>query len=234
QQHATTEQDIEDWFGGLQPRHTAIGIVTGPASGNIELTEIEGPYVAQFTELAELARNTGPGDLWTRINTGWVEQSPSGGIHWVYRVTGMDVPGNLKLAQGEDRATIAETRGKGGQFVAAPTGGHAHPSGNPWVRLAGGPATSPVLTAEQREQFHALLGTLDRRPQRDDTPAQSKPRLTGLLGQLEHAHQQQANTHDAGTTPGDDFENKTTWKDLLEPAGWTIAFQRGRTTYWTR
>src|SRR5690606_37042419 len=89
QQHATTEQDIEDWFGGLQPRHTAIGIVTGPASGNIELTEIEGPYVAQFTELAELARNTGLGDLWTRINTGWVEQSPSGGIHWVYRVTGM-------------------------------------------------------------------------------------------------------------------------------------------------
>lgn len=233
QNHETSTADIEDWFGGLQPRHTAIGIACGPASGNLEMVEIEGPYAHEIQNIAQLAQDTGLGELWARLNAGWVERSPSGGIHWFYRVEGMEVPGNTKLAQAEDRATIAETRGKGGQVVAAPTGGHAHPSGQPWARLAGGANTTPTLTAEEREQFHTLLGTLDRRPQRGDTN-ESKPRLTGLLGQLEHAHQAQANIHDAGTTPGDDFENKTTWKDLLEPAGWTVAFQRGRTTYWTR
>ncbi len=234
QNHETSTADIEDWFGGLQPRHTAIGIVTGPPSGNLEMVEIEGPYEHEIQTIAQLAQDTGLGELWARLNTGWVEQSPSGGVHWFYRVDGMEVPGNTKLAQAEDRATIAETRGKGGQVVASPTGGHAHDSGRPWARLAGGANTTPTLTADEREQFHTLLGTLDRRPQRSDTTAAGKPALTGLLAQLENAHTPQALADLGGSTPGDDFETKTTWKDLLEPAGWTIAFQRGRTTYWTR
>ena len=235
QNHETTERDIEDWFGGFHPRHTALGIVTGPASGNLEMTEIEGAYADRIPALAELAEDTGLTDLWRKLHTGWVEQSPSGGIHWFYRVTGMDVPGNTKLAQAEDRATIAETRGKGGQTVAAPTGGHAHPSGNAWVRLAGGPASMVTLTGAEREQFHALLGTLDEREQFEARQEQAKATggLTGILGGLERAHQSRY-AADQGATPGDDFEAKTTWADILEPAGWTHVFARGRTHYWRR
>lgn len=230
QQHNTGTADIEEWFGGLQPRHTAIGAVMGPSSGNLELTEIEGPYAGKIAELRDLAHNTGLGELWDRINTGWVERSPSGGIHWFTRITGMEVPGNTKLAQAADRATIAETRGAGGQVVIAPTGGHAHHTGQPWDRISGGPARVATLTPEEREQFHALLGSLA-------APAAQPTRrgeYTGLLGGLERAHKQRQHAADGELTPGDDFENKTSWAEILQPAGWTISHERGGTTYWTR
>lgn len=247
QQHQTTEQDIEQWFGGLQPRHTALGIVCGPDSGNLEMAEIEGAYADKIVQLAELAQDTGLTQLWDKLTQGWVEQSPSGGIHWFYRVAGMDVPGNTKLANGAPYTdehgkrvipTIAETRGRGGQTVAAPTGGHAHPTGRPWARLAGSPATMATLTPVEREQFHALLGTLDEREQAEaaaDNTSQDTPRqgFTGLLGGLERQHASRY-ANDTGTTPGDDFENKTSWADILEPAGWTLVFSRGRTNYWRR
>lgn len=251
QNHRTTEQDIETWFGGLTPTYDALGIVTGPASGNLEMAEIEGEYAHEIPALMQLADDTGLGSLWAKICGGWtaplagswVEQSPSGGIHWFYRVDGPNVPGNTKLAQDVPRPndkgqnytpTIAETRGKGGQTVGAPTGGHAHPTGRPWTRLSGGPATLVTLTLEEREQFHALLGTLDRRPAPTprDTSSSTSHAVTGVLGGLERDHRRRTSLD--GTTPGDDYEQRTTWRQLLEPAGWTILFQRGSTTYWTR
>lgn len=238
QNHQTTLDDIDEWFG--TGSHTALGIVTGPPSGNLELTEIEGPYTHRVPELAALAEQSGLGDLWNTLNAGWVERSPSGGAHWMYRVTGDPIPGNTKLAQGAPQIdaagkrstpTIAETRGRGGQVVAAPTGGHAHASGRPWELLAGGPATVPTITPEEREAFHTLLGTLDEREQTKATGTTGG--FTGILAQAERTHQARQLTLD-GTSPGDDFEAKTTWAQLLEPAGWRQLFTRGRTTYWTR
>lgn len=37
-----------------------------------------------------------------------------------------------------------------------------------------------------------------------------------------------------GLTPGDDFNAKTAWADLLQPAGWRFAYRRGNREYWTR
>lgn len=247
QTHATDEQDIDQWFRIVPSKNrsafTAMGIVTGTPSGNIELAEIEGDYAHRVPELAELAQASGLGDLWARINRGWTELSPSGGLHWVYKVIGTDVPGNTKLAQDEPRIvdgkriipTIAETRGTGGQFVAAPTGGHAHASGKPWVRVSGGPEHITVLTDEERAQFHAILGSLDRRPQHDTTPTttiQDATEWAGVMAELESLPHGPKPIE--GQTPGDDFEEKTSWADLLEPAGWAKVFTRGNTIYWRR
>lgn len=35
-------------------------------------------------------------------------------------------------------------------------------------------------------------------------------------------------------SPGDHFEQQVDWADILEPHGWTLASQKGRTRYWTR
>lgn len=35
-------------------------------------------------------------------------------------------------------------------------------------------------------------------------------------------------------SPFDDFEARTDWADILEPAGWTLSHQIGRTRYWCR
>lgn len=183
-----------------------------------------------MSRLKFLADDTGPTDVWTLVTTGWVEMSPSGGFHFHYRLTGADVLGNTKLARrpstpdelasapGQRLQVLAETRGDGGQVVVAPSRHHA--AGRPWIRLVGGPATAPVLTVAQRDAFHALLRTLDEQPETTAPPGAAPP----------------AARHNpaAGITPGDDYENRTDWADILIPYGWTLATQRGRTRYWTR
>jgi hypothetical protein len=38
----------------------------------------------------------------------------------------------------------------------------------------------------------------------------------------------------SGNRPGDDYNRRMTWPQLLEPAGWTRVFDRGDATYWRR
>lgn len=274
QTYQPTVQDLDDWFrpqAGANgfPRYSAIGVVSGAASGNLEMAELEGRAMVHLPDLRELAHDSGIGDTWDKVSAGWVEQTPSGGIHWFYRVTGEDVPGNLKIAMRPSSAeelaewktdetarankdydgdrlaarlakitaattadvlqTLAETRGRGGQSVAAPTGGHAHDSGRPWIRLVGGPDSLPTLTADERDQFLTILGTLDRRPHPEPTPSTTP---TGTLAQAEAGHRD--HTTGDGISPGDDYEQKTTWAQLLEPNGWRQLFTRGTTIYWRR
>lgn len=234
-----TTSDLHNWFN--TGSFTAMGIITGTPSGNIEMAEIEGKAAHNIQGLAALANDSGLGELWATLNQGWMEASPSGGIHWVYRVDGQPVPGNIKLASRpstpEELAenpkqkvqTLAETRGTGGQFVAAPTPGTAHETGRPWQRLTGGPTTIPTISWDERNAFLDLLRTLD--VPRPDTSAASTSAgpLTGTLGQATN-HQPTLD----GLSPLDDYENKTTWAQILEPAGWTHLFTRGHTDYWRR
>lgn len=226
-------EDIVSWFGGASPRFSAMGVVTGPTSGNLEMLEIEGEYLPLMDGIDGIL-SAGPlAEVWDRLNSGWVEVSPSGGVHWFYRVDGDPVPGNTKLAQDvveiwdEDRQknirttpTIAETRGAGGQTVVYPTGGHAHPSGEPWRRTAGGPKTIPVLTPAERDDVHSVFRSLDRRraiiPDSGATRAMLAPRDPS-----------------DGVPPGADFE-RVPWEDILIPAGWTLHSTRGREKLWTR
>jgi putative DNA primase/helicase len=213
-ERATTD-DLHAWFGDDQ--HD-VGVVQGAVSGHAELTEIEGRAVSALPDLKALAHDTGLGDLWDQLTSGWVEMSPSGGLHFHYRLVDGPVPGNTKLARDADKLVLAETRGEGGQVVVAPSRHHA--TGRPWARLLGGPATTPVITREQRDEFHAVLRTLDVQPE-PPTPApastSSAPRTFG-----------------DGITPGDDYENRTDWADILVPHGWQLVTQRGRTRYWLR
>lgn len=41
-------------------------------------------------------------------------------------------------------------------------------------------------------------------------------------------------TRTGGTTPGDDFEARVDWADILTPHGWTFAYEHGGTRYWCR
>ncbi|AYN58747.1 DNA primase/polymerase [Arthrobacter phage Peas] len=211
---------LHEWFA---QGNQGIGIITGTISGNLEMSEVEGRGADRLPEIAQLATDTGLGDLWARLCAGWLEQSPSGGWHWFYKISypeGFKFPGNTKLAKAANKETLAETRSEGGFVVVAPSAGTVHPSGKPWVRVAGGPSTIPTITPDEREAFHALLGTLN-----EYTPEVTQQAFSVTTTQRDPLE---------GTTPGDDFENKTTWADILQPAGWTKLFTSGRTTYWRR
>lgn len=251
-------QDIvRSWFAA---GHPGVGVVCGAVSGGLELLELEGRAVDEgvLTQLVEILAGSGMTELWQRISTGWLERSPSGGLHFHYRVEG-GAPGNTKLASrlaredeltDDERDVIArhprkktlrgliETRGEGGFVVTAPSHGTVHATGRPYELLAGGPATLPTVTAAEHQALHAVCRMLD-------TVAADEPldHFRGASNVITEPRDEAAaflfgggpSTSEAGgLTPGDDYEQRTPWADILTPHGWRLMFVSGATSYWQR
>lgn len=224
---SATPQQLQEWFGGQAD--VGIGCVTGSVSGDLEMLEVEGKAMSLMGDVVELLDGTGLRPLYDRLIAGWSEQSPSGGLHLFYRVAEGALPGNTKVAQRPvdgptGRETLAETRSEGGFVVLAPSTGPVHPTGLPWVRLAGGPATIPTISREDRDQLHAVVhAALDTMP--------AEPPITPA-GPVDAKWSTSYQATDGDITPGDDYEARTDWADIL--TGWVHVFSRGNTRYWRR
>jgi putative DNA primase/helicase len=258
QEKRATEQQINGWFTS---GHPGVGIVCGAISGNLEMLELEGRAIEEgvLNQLAEIINGSGLAELWQRVATGWLERSPSGGLHFHYRVTeGTPVPGNTKLASRlarEDEYTdderdlkqrhpnkkilrgLIETRGEGGFVVTAPSHGTVHPSRLPYELLSGGPATTPIITADEHQALHTICRMLDTIP--IDEPTPPTPTAAVSAEPLDEAaaflfSSSGDYTDGGGLTPGDDFEQRSTWADILQPHGWKLMFVSGQTHYWQR
>jgi len=219
QEHLPIADELLMWFkDGVD----GIGVITGKVSGNLEMLELEGRAVAEkmHLEIAEIANNSGLGDLWQRLNAGYVELTPSGGLHWLYRVSDGTLPGNTKLARkpGENGGVDvwAETRSEGGFTITAPSGGATHPSGGSWTLIGGSIETIPTITSKERSALHAIFAMFDEMPK------------------AENLQQEVVAKHDGILTPGDDYNARTTWEELLQPLGWTVVYRKGEATVWRR
>jgi putative DNA primase/helicase len=252
QTERTNARDLLRWYGprGKPPRRHGLGVVCGGVSGDLEVLEFDARGEAYET-FKETARAAGLGDLIDRLEEGYLERSPSGGVHWLYRVDlqpGVKPEGNQKLAQRykteaecteQDRqaaedarakgksyrppvVTLIETRGEGGYIILAPSGGPVHPSGDPYVLLGGGFATIPLLTPDDRESLLTHARSFDALVGPDDGPRCE-------------AEARRAAGDDWPDTvkTWDDFNARTTWPDVL-PAGWTLDHREGDTEYWRR
>lgn len=199
-EHRATSEHADAWFDNTE---YGLGIVTGKVSGNLLMLEVEGAHMGLLPELIDTANASGLGQLWQTVSTGWVEQSPSGGMHWLVRLT-QPPAGNQKLAKDTDGTVIAETRAEGGFVVAAPTGGTAHATGKPWARVIGGPTTVPTLDEAEATALTELFASLNRHtPDVVDAPRPARPH----------------NPDTEGVRPGDDYNARAHWEDILE--GWT-------------
>lgn len=217
------EKQIHQWFDS--GKVTGLGVVCGKASGGLEMLEMEGRAVTAglFDEAKALAENSGLAKIWNAMVFGYSEQTPSGGIHWLYRIAdlpdGMDFPKNIKIASqpGENGGidVLVETRGEGGFVITAPSHGTVHPQGGSWDLLAGSPETIPTISWEERESLHLIFKVLDKMP----SIAESRELITSSksLG-----------------LPGNDFGSKTSWNEILEPLGWKALFKSKGTIYWRR
>jgi hypothetical protein len=222
-------QTVREWLES--GRFTGIGALMGEASRNTEMIELEGPLDAAIQRLErvmERARQQGfadlnMADLLARIARGCSEQSAGGGLHLFIRVTDGPAKANTKLAhagQGPDRKVIAETRGEGGFVVVAPTTArNGHEPGTAYLFLRGSsPAGVVDVTSEERDLIHLLITLALDEP---DTAS----RITS------------SNTGASSSEPGafDEYRQRTTWRDILAPAGWREGFTDadGR-THWTR
>jgi P4 family phage/plasmid primase-like protien len=202
--------------------HHGIGVVCGAVSGNLEMLELEGRAItASYGQrLREACRDHGIEDVLDALMGGCLTQSPSGGYHMWYRVDGTP-RGNTKLARrpGTDQPieVLIETRGEGGYAVVPPSAGGVHPTGKPWTQHAGSPAGIPTITGEQRDMLHAVANLLDEMPVEADPAPPVAVRDAG-----------------SGKRPGDDYNDRATWDDILTPHGWTKAGRLGPGYAWRR
>jgi hypothetical protein len=199
-----------------------IAIITGFVSDNLEMLELEGrarddEHLSKLNTVLEFHEL---GQLWHDIQAGYSEDTPSGGMHVLYRVAGgPGVPGNTKLAIQEDNLCLSETRGEGGYVIVAPTPGWCHPAGKPWSMIIGGPESIVNVASWDRDRlvgaFRAALHEKQPPPPRESKPIAPHDPLDG-------------------ERPGDAFMRQTDWYDILDPAGWRIDYQHGSEIFWTR
>jgi hypothetical protein len=205
------------WWGDS----TTLGVVCGRVSGGVECLDFDNRET--YDKFIEATRALGMSAPVERVEAGYVEDTPGGGVHWLYRCN--ELGGNAKLAnrpgppddQGRPTVeTLIETRGEGGFVIVAPSFGTVHESGRPYTLRRGGFATIATVTPEERRALLDLAGTFDEIPKPPPPPPahQDGPRQGG------------------GTRPGDDFQARASWAEIL--AGWSPVHVQGDKTYWRR
>lgn len=218
QDRQPTQDELLAWFNNDQVQ--GLGVITGPISGNLLMIEFEGRAVEQKLHLraAEAIKAAGFEELWQSVVDGYTEATPSGGIHFLVKVDGPAIDGNTKLASkpGEDGGCLIETRAAGGFSICAPSGGTAHPSGKSWTMIAGSIETIPTITTDEMNELFTILATFDEMPKAEITKQElTKREFNPAL-------------------PGDDYNARMTWEEILEPIGWKKVFTQAEKTLWRR
>lgn len=222
QQARASRERVEQWFNSAPGQ--GVGIICGAVSENLEMLEIESARMGSeyLDKVQDAMVQTGADGAWQwLLNTGYVESTPSGGIHILYRITDQPVPGNTKIALSENgKITYAETRGEGGFVVVAPSGGRVHKSGDSWSVIAGQIGEVPGLEWATRCAIHeALRIALDERV----LPTYERP--AGAVTAYDRSQ---------GDRPGDAFNSDpaVTIHDILTRNGWKyLGKSRGQDRY---
>lgn len=211
----------------LTPNGDAIGVVTGKAS-NALLIELEGRAVADgaFELLSDLANASGIAELWQRVVNGLAIDTPSGGIHlWVSCMNeGYEYPPNQPLAKNDTGEVLAETRGEGGFAIVAPSYGRkGHPEGS-------------------RYEFRTRED--GSRCQPEDAATVTGAEIELLLDFIRNVLSTQAEleldrspAHKGDTDrlrPGDDFNARVDFAQLLAEEGWSWVHSAGERDFYRR
>ena len=212
QEELPTVDQVREWYSrGL----SGVGIVTGAVSG-VELLEFEGRAVPEVRDrFLELATAAGLIGVVERVTAGYAEQTPSGGLHLLWRCS--EIERSQKLARTSLHQVLIETRGEGGYVIIAPSNGSVHPSGGCWELLQGGVDRIATVTPEERRELLRLARTLDQEP----PPA---PRTNVA--------------HEGDERPGDRYNGRPDVHEetlsLLERHGWTHVYSNGPVDYLRR
>jgi putative DNA primase/helicase len=224
----TKRPDVRTWSGFQTARPTApqmrafhfegrtgFGVIAGLVSGRRGTWDFDCPDThATFTAAADAS---GLGELVRRIEAGYCDQTPGGGRRWIvhYPETVEWRDETLARRPGGDGEPNIKTLIELPTFaILAPSHGPTHLSGRPYVRLCGGFTTIPAVTAEEHADLVTLARTFDEMPR----PQPDEPHTV----------------HRSGDRPGDDFNRRASWPEILEPAGWRRVYDRGDVRYWCR
>jgi hypothetical protein len=199
----------EELFKLMDEKNTsAIAIITGKVSGNLEVIDIDvknwaGIDTLYFLQIKELYQ-----PLWNKLR---IHRTPSGGYHIPYRIKDREPGRNEKLCKKTDQKGVAiETRGEGGYVLAPPSVGYTIFKNEPF----------PVLTWEEREALFALAKHLSE----DIAPA----KVRGVPSQKskEFSHYKES--------PFDHFNRSLQGERILEQYGWKFLKRVGDRLHFQR
>lgn len=203
---ATTEE-IHAWFDRVPT--PGIGLVCGAISGVIVI-DFDAPGL--FDEWRTIVEDVAPGLLDHCV----IVQTPKGYGRHVYARRDAPEEGQ-KLARAIDDegaiGTLIETRGEGNYVLAPGSPEACHPSGRTYEHVEGIALTDlPAMDPIDDESFEVMIGvalSFNQYVSAAKTVGQKKapPRLGG------------------GVRPGDAFNERGSWEDILHPAGWKLIRQ---------
>jgi hypothetical protein len=213
---------IRAWYANGR---TGVGAVMGAVSQHTTLFEFERYEIYQAYKRA--AEAAGIGATVDRIERGYAERTPGGGVHWYYRTD--RARGSTRLAKrpkapdemrhaGDRWAVLIETKGEGGYAVMAPSAGTVHPTGRAYEVLSGSVAGIVAITDEEEAQLWTLARTFDETP--PETDGERLREWSGNRG--------------SGGRPGDLFAQRASWREILVPHGWRAVYSHGDVTAWRR
>ena len=236
QESRASSAQVASWFRNPD---LGIAVVCGAVSGNLEMLELEGKATSSvhLDRIMEALINQDHVDalaFWTQLmDRGYMESTPSGGFHFLYRIEDHEVPGNTKIANRPPNAdeladnpkcrsvTLAETRGEGGFVIVAPTAGTVHPTGDAWTVESGQIGVIPTVSWKTRCALHeAIAYALDEMPEQPVWQPVHRQNVTRPAGDLK---------------PGEDFDLREDFGMLLSEYGWQYHSQGpAGSEFWTR
>lgn len=201
-----TPQDLQRWFIA---NNVGIAIVHGKVSGGSEVIDVDDGEI--FEPYCEEVERLAPG-LIDRLT---IIQTPRPGYHLIYRCS--EIGGNQKLAQADGKCLI-ETRGEGGYTLAPGCPVECHPTGRTYEHYAGPPlAELPTITPGERRALLQAASTFDESEVEETQTASLNGAVRG-----------------GGLSPGDDYNQRVEWPDILASAGWVQTHHNGDKTHWRR
>jgi hypothetical protein len=141
----------------------------------------------------------------------------SGGCQKLACAAAVDAAGG----QGQPKkVTLIELKGAGGYCLVPPSPRRCHPRNRLYRLVEGSPPLThvPVISPEERAILLEEARAFNR---------WTEPAAVRVLRPVRAVRS-------GGQRPGDDFERRVNWADILEPHGWVMAGRRGEIEDWRR
>ncbi len=205
---------IRHWFVG---EYNGLAVVGGAVSGGLCCLDFDNHHDNPEADVFRDWCNLVPSKL---LNKLVVYSTPKGGWRVAYRVDNVDEKCKRQWAKLSDTETIIEELANG-CLILCP-GGHpaAHQTGKPyryvWRHLG---AVQRISDSEHCDLLLYAWQFNRVRPRPRPQPKQVECPLYDL---------------ESGTRPGDDFNRRGSWEEVLCPLGWEVCGHSGEQTNWRR
>jgi hypothetical protein len=204
------------------------GAVSGGKHGfGLEIIDIDTGELAESWSEAVERQAPGLVDRLVRV------QTPRPGMHFYYRCSHFGVSQKLAFATAKDdfgqqaldalgnpiRKTLIEVKAEGGYCLIPPSPARCHPTCRLYQYVDGSADLTAVPTITPQERSIVLDAARSLNQWQEAKPAPKRPQRSTNRGTLR---------------PGDDFNARGKWADILTPYGWTFAGEYGEETRWCR